>query len=75
MMMHKEKEDGEVVTHMSTTEARSGSPTRMTRNILVISLILVAILLFIAVGFGFFETGQTGADNINADNTAAGSVN
>ncbi len=73
--MHKEKEDGAVVTHMSATDARSGSPTRMTRNILVISLVLVAILLAIAVGFGFFETGQTGADHINADDRAGGSVN
>lgn len=66
--MHKEEENGEVVTHMSTREARSGSPTRSTRNILLISLTLVVVILAIALAFGFFETGQTGADHINTDN-------
>ncbi len=75
MKMHKEKEDGEVVTHMSTTEARSGSPTRMTRNILTVSLVLIVLALVIALGFGFFETGQTGADDVNTDNMAVSNAN
>lgn len=73
--MHKENEDGEVVTHMSTIEARSGSPTRMTRNILIASLVLIVLALVIALGFGFFETGQTGADNVNTDNMAVSNAN
>ncbi|KQM97922.1 hypothetical protein ASE85_13700 [Sphingobium sp. Leaf26] len=67
--MHKEREDGEVVTHVSETEARSGSRTRVTRNILVVSLVLVIAVLAIAMGFGFFETQQTGADEVNGNMT------
>jgi hypothetical protein len=66
--MHKEQEDGEVVTHVSETEARGGSRTRVTRNILVVSLVLVIALLAITMGFGFFETGRSGADQVNGDN-------
>ena len=66
--MHKEREDGDIVTHVSETEARSGSRTRVTRNILVVSLVLVIALLAIPMGFGFFETGQSGADQVNGDN-------
>ncbi|BBD01695.1 MULTISPECIES: hypothetical protein [Sphingobium] len=66
--MHKEREDGDIVTHVSETEARSGSRTRVTRNILVVSLVLVIALLAITMGFGFFETGQSGADQVNGDN-------
>lgn len=66
--MHKEREDGEVVTHVTETEARSGSRTRVTRNILVVSLVLVIAVLAITMGLGFFETGQTGADQVNGDN-------
>jgi Flp pilus assembly protein TadB len=68
--MRKEEEQGEVVTHVSEVEARSGSRTRVTRNILVISLLLVVILLVAAVTMGFFETAQTGADGVNAGNSA-----
>lgn len=68
--MYKEKNDGDVVTHMSGVEARGGSRTRVTRNILVISLFLVIVLLVAALGFGFFNTAQTGADSVTADNTA-----
>ena len=42
--MHEEKENGETVTHVSTVEARSGSRTKVTRNILVISLILIVLV-------------------------------
>lgn len=65
--MHKEREDGETVTHLTEIEARSGSRTRMTRNILIVSLVLVAILLAFALAFGFFETDRSGADGVNAD--------
>lgn len=68
--MHKEQENGEMVTHLSEVEARSGSRTRVTRNILLISLFLVISLFVVALGFGFFETAQTGADGVNAENTA-----
>lgn len=67
--MHKEREDGEVVTHVTETEARSGSRTRVTRNILVVSLVLVIAVLAITMGFGFFETGQSGADQVNGNVT------
>lgn len=67
--MHKEQEDGEVVTHVTETEARSGSRTRVTRNILVVSLVLVIAVLAITMGFGFFETGQSGADQVNGNMT------
>lgn len=66
--MRKEREDGEVVTHVTETEARSGSRTRVTRNILVVSLMLVIAVLAITMSFGFFETGQSGADQVNGDN-------
>lgn len=68
--MHEEKEDGETVTHLSTTEARSGSRTKVTRNILAISLVLIVIAFSVALAFGFFQTAQSGADDISADNTA-----
>ncbi|KMS53215.1 hypothetical protein [Sphingobium cupriresistens] len=60
----------ESVTHVTTTEARGGSRTRATRNILTISLLLIVIILAVALGFGFFETGQSGADNVNTENAA-----
>jgi hypothetical protein len=63
-IMHEEKQDGETVTHLSTAEARSGSRTKVTRNILVV------LAFIIALASGFFETAQTGPDDINADNTA-----
>jgi hypothetical protein len=68
--MHQEKEDGDTVTHLSTTEARSGSRTKVTRNILIISLVLITAAFIAALGFGYFQTAKTGADNITADNTA-----
>ncbi|MFZ2996069.1 hypothetical protein [Sphingobium sp.] len=68
--MYTEKQDGEPVTHVSEVEAKGGSRTRVTRNILVISLALIVILFIATVGFGFFKTGQTGADDVN-NGTAA----
>lgn len=71
--MHTEQDHGESVTHLSETEARSGSRTRVTRNILVVSLFLVVLLFVISVGVGFFETDRTGADGVNSDGTAQSS--
>jgi hypothetical protein len=68
--MHKENEDGEVVTHLNKVEARGGSRTTLNRNVLVASIILVVIVLAIVVGSGVFETDRTGADTVNADNSA-----
>jgi hypothetical protein len=72
--MHTEQEDGEAVTHVSEVEARSGSRTRVTRNILAISLVLIVAVLAIALGFGFFTTDQSGADQVNGDNVTQQSV-
>lgn len=72
--MHEEKENGETVTHLSTVDARSGSRTKVTRNILAASLILIIGAFIVALAFGFFQTAQTGADDINADNTARNEV-
>lgn len=66
--MHEEQRDGGTETHISTVEARSGSRTTVTRNILLISLMLVVGILIIAVGVGFFRTNQTGADGVNGAN-------
>lgn len=65
--MYDKREDGETATHLSKTEARSGSPTRMTRNILVVSLVLIAIFLGLALAMGFFETSRSGADGVNTE--------
>lgn len=59
--MHKETDDGEVVTHLSRTEARSGASTHVTRYVLGISLILVVIAFAVVLGFGFLEPSQTGS--------------
>ena len=68
--MYKDQENGEDVTHLSKVEARAGSKTSVTRNILVASLLLVVIVLLIALGMGFFEAHQSGADGVNVDNSA-----
>ena len=68
--MYDKRENDKTVTHLSTVEARGGSRTQVTRNILAISLVLVVAAFIAALVFGFFETARTGADDINADNTA-----
>ncbi|BAI95957.1 hypothetical protein Sj15T_02910 [Sphingobium sp. TA15] len=60
--MHKEEEDGRVVTHVSRQEARSGASTHVTRYVLSISLALVVIAFAILLAGGFFNTAGTGAD-------------
>lgn len=72
--MHEERQNGETVTHVSTTEARSASRTKVTRNILVISLALIVVAFVATVGSGYFQTAQTGADDMSADNTARNST-
>lgn len=68
--MYKEQDNGETVTHVSDVEAKGGSKSPVTRNILVISLALVIIVLLASLAFGFFETDRTGADQVMADNAA-----
>lgn len=68
--MHSQKDHGRTVQHLSTVEARSGSRTRVTRNILAISLFLIVLLFVAALIFGFSSTRNTGADAVSADNTA-----
>ena len=53
--MHKEVEDGETVTHISTTEARGGSPARVTRYVLGIGLTLVIIAFAIILITGMWH--------------------
>lgn len=72
--MEKRQEDGETVTHLSKVEARSGSRTTATRSILVTSLALVIAVLLIVVAIGYFRADQTGADEVNGDNSARSAV-
>ncbi|MES2174259.1 MAG: hypothetical protein V4523_09985 [Pseudomonadota bacterium] len=72
--MYKEQQDGDVVTHVSAVEAKGGSKSRVSRNILVVSLFLVIVALVASLALGFFETDRTGADQVTADNTAQSDV-
>lgn len=67
--MHQEREDGETITHVSTTEARSGSRNNLNRTVLLISLPLVVIIFAVIVAFGFLDTSRSGADDVNGENT------
>lgn len=68
--MHKEQEDGETVTHVTTEEVRSGASTHVTRYVLGISLTLVIIVLAIVLAGGFWKTDQSGADNSQVESAA-----
>lgn len=68
--MHKEQEDGRIVTHMSRQEARSGASTHVTRYVLGISLTLVVIVFAILLATGFLTTARTGADQSHLANSA-----
>ena len=68
--MEKKQEGGETVTHVSKVEARAGSRTTVTRSILIVSMVLVVALLFFVVAGGYFKADQTGADEVNADNSS-----
>ena len=65
--MHNDQ-DG--APHLDKVEARAGSRTKVNRNVLVISLFFAVIVMIAVVGFGFFDSDRTGADEVNADNGA-----
>ncbi|MEJ5979493.1 hypothetical protein WG901_22760 [Novosphingobium sp. PS1R-30] len=67
--MHTEEDGTEI--HLSKTEARAGSRTKVNRNALVGGLVLVIVVFTIILGFGFLQTDKTGADEVNAQNVAA----
>jgi hypothetical protein len=69
--MHNDQ-DG--APHLDKVEARAGSRTKVNRNILVISLALALIGMAAVIGFGFFGTDRTGADQVNAENGAVANV-
>lgn len=66
--MHTEKHGTE--THLNKIEARAGSPNKTNRNALAGGLLLVVIVFIAIVGFGFFETDRTGADEVTSQNAA-----
>jgi hypothetical protein len=68
--MRTDFEDGEKVTHLSTTEARGGSRSKVTRNVLIVSLVLVIGAFLAALAGGYLETARTGADEVDAHNAA-----
>ncbi|WP_150291449.1 hypothetical protein [Sphingobium estronivorans] len=68
--MHREQEDGKVVTHLSREEVRSGASTHVTRYVLGISLVLIVIVFALLLATGFFTTARTGADQSHVANTA-----
>jgi hypothetical protein len=68
--MHMEEKNGQDEPHLSGVEARSGSRTPVTRNILAISLVLIVALFIVVVGIGYLATDRSGADGVSADNTA-----
>ena len=51
-------------------ETRSGLRTKVTRNILAVSLVLAIIAFAGALGFGYRKMAKTGADEIRAENMA-----
>lgn len=64
--MHTEKHGTE--THLDKIEARAGSRNKTNRNALLVGLLLVVILFTAIVGFGFFQTDKTGADEVTSEN-------
>ncbi|MES2159244.1 MAG: hypothetical protein V4512_15705 [Pseudomonadota bacterium] len=71
--MYKQDNQGEPEIHVSREEARSGSPTKVNRNILGISLPLVIVALALVIASGFWITSQSGADDVNAANSSVAS--
>lgn len=63
--MHTEENGTE--THLSKTEARAGSRTKVNRNALVAGLLLVIVAFVIILGFGYLQTDRTGADEVTAE--------
>lgn len=72
--MEKRQEDGEEVVHLSKVEARGGSRTLVTRSILYVSLALTLLVLAVVLSLGYFRADQSGADQVNVDNSAAQSA-
>ena len=64
--MHTEKHGTEV--HLDKIEARAGSRNKTNRNALVAGLVLVVLILAAVVGFGYFQTDRSGADQVTAGN-------
>ena len=60
--------------HIDKVDARSGSRSKLNRNVLVVSLVLVIIVMLAVVGSGFLSTNRSGADEVNADNGAVANV-
>lgn len=71
--MYKQDHEGEPEIHVSRDEARSGSSTKVNRNVLGISLPLVIVALALVIAGGFWITSQSGADDVNAANGAVAS--
>jgi preprotein translocase subunit SecG len=57
-------------TEISSTQARGASGTRVTRNILLISLGLVLIFFAIRLVVGFVQTDKSRAGRVNEDTVA-----
>ncbi|KFG90045.1 hypothetical protein BV98_002218 [Sphingobium herbicidovorans NBRC 16415] len=68
--MYNDRQDG--APHLNKVEARAGSRSKLNRNVLVVSLLLVILGFIAVVGFGFFDTDRTGADQVNTENAAVG---
>lgn len=60
--------------HINKVDARSGSRSKLNRNVLAISLTLVIIVMLVVLGTGFFSTDRSGADQVNAENGAVADV-
>ncbi|WP_066701324.1 hypothetical protein [Sphingobium amiense] len=60
--------------HISKVDARSGSRSKLNRNVLAISLVLVILVMLVVVGSGFLSTDRSGADRVNAQNGAVANV-
>jgi hypothetical protein len=72
--MPTDPKDEQSAPHVSTTDARGGTRTKVNRNVLAISLPLVVILFALIVGAGFFYSSQSGADDVNGDKVVSGST-
>lgn len=66
--MHTEKHGTE--THLNKIEARAGSRNKTNRNALVAGMLLILVLFTVIVGFGFFQTNRTGADEASSQRPA-----
>jgi hypothetical protein len=67
--MYDDKQGG--APHLDKVEARAGSRSKVNRNVLIVSLLLVVLVLAAVVGFGFLRSDRTGADEVNAESASA----